>query len=76
VGQDEVKPGEVQGPLCLAVVQLVGLSEVRQVLVICVDLKLLIGAFKEMPPLLQCTHDHQHLFVMDLVVLLCVREAL
>src|SRR5258708_38698556 len=52
VGQDEVKPGEVQGPLCLVAVQLVGLSEIRQVLMIHVDLELLIRAFKEMPPLL------------------------
>src|SRR5260370_14031372 len=52
VGQDKVKPGEVQGPLCLAVVQFMGLSEVRQVLMIHVDLKLLIGPLKEVPPLL------------------------
>src|SRR6266436_7665717 len=51
VGQDEVEPGEVQGPSCLAAVQLVSLSEIRQVLMICVDLKLLIRAFKEVSPL-------------------------
>src|SRR5258707_4155825 len=45
VGQDEVEPGEVQGPVHLVVVQLVSLLEVGQVLVICVDLKLLIRAF-------------------------------
>ena len=52
VGQDEVKPGEVQGPSCLAAVQLMSLSEIGQVLVIRVDLKLLIGSFEEVPPLL------------------------
>src|SRR5258708_3137099 len=54
VGQDEVKPGEVQGPSYLVVVQLVGLLEIRQVLMIHVDLnlELLIRVFKEMPPLL------------------------
>src|SRR6266436_5310397 len=52
VGQDKVKPGEVQGPSCLVAVQLVSLSEIRQVLMIHVDLELLIRAFKEMPPLL------------------------
>src|SRR5258708_1143395 len=51
VGQDEVEPGEVQGPVCLAAVQLVSLSEIRQILMICVDLELLIGAFKEVSPL-------------------------
>jgi len=35
VGQDEVEPGEVQGPSHLAAVQLVSLSEIRQVLMIC-----------------------------------------
>src|SRR6266436_512979 len=75
VGQDEVKPGEVQGPSCLAVVQLMSLSEIGQVFMICVDLKLLIGSFEEVPPLLQCAHNCQHLFVMDLVVPLCVGEA-
>src|SRR5258707_7850253 len=52
VGQDEVKPGEVQGPSCLAAVQFVGLLEIRQVLMICVDLELLIRPLKEVPPLL------------------------
>ena len=52
VGQDEVKPGEVQGPSCLAAVQLMSLSEIGQVLMIRVDLKLLIGSFEEVPPLL------------------------
>src|SRR5258708_12327804 len=52
VGQDKVKPGEVQGPSCLAAVQLLGLLEVIQVLVLPVALELLIRAFKQMPPLL------------------------
>ena len=52
VGQDKVKPGEVQGPLCLVAVQLMSLSEIGQVLVICVDLELLISSLKEVPPLL------------------------
>ena len=52
MGQDEVEPGEVQGPARLAVVQLVSLSEIGQVLMICVDLELLIGPLKEVSPLL------------------------
>src|SRR5258708_22995664 len=52
VGQDKVKPGEVQGPSCLAVVQLMNLSEIGQVLVIHVDLELLIRSLEEVPPLL------------------------
>src|SRR5258707_6682688 len=51
VGQDEVKPGEVQGPSCLAAVQFVGLLEIRQVLMIHMDLELLIGSLEEVPPL-------------------------
>jgi len=52
VGQDKVEPGEVQGPSCLATVQLVGLSEIGQVLMICMDLELLVRPLKEVPPLL------------------------
>ena len=39
------------------------------------DLELLVGPFQEVPPLLQCMHDHQHLFVVDLVVPFHVGEA-
>ena len=43
---------------------------------ICPYLKLELGPFQEMPPLLRCPNDGQYLFVMDLVVLLHWTEAL
>jgi len=45
MGQDKVKPGEVQGPSCPMIIQFMGLSKVGQVLMICVDLELLGRAF-------------------------------
>ena len=45
VGEGEVKAGEVEGPMCLAVVQVLGCVEVREVFVVCVDFELLFCPF-------------------------------
>ncbi len=50
--------------------------EVGEVLMVCEDIEPLGGTFKEMPPLLQCSHDGKHLLVVDGIVSLDIREAL
>ena len=52
VGEGEVKAGEVEGPACLVAVQLLGSAEVGEVLVICVNLKLLLCPLQEVLPFL------------------------
>ena len=52
VDEGEVEVGEVQGPACLAAVELLGSVEVGQVLVVCAYLNLLCRTFQEVPPFL------------------------
>ena len=52
VDEGEVEAGEVQGPTCLAAVELLGSAEVGQVLVVCAYLNLLCCTFQEVPPFL------------------------
>jgi len=68
--EHEVEVGEVERPSGLPLVQLLGHHEVLQILVIRTDLTLVFCAFDEVPPLLESSDDRQHLFVVDLVVLL------
>jgi hypothetical protein len=42
--------------------------EVLQVFVVCPDFDPVVGAFQEMVPVLQSSHDCQHFLVMDLIV--------
>ena len=57
-------------------VKLLGCVEVFKVFMVHPDFKLTWGAFKEVPPLLQCSDNGQHLLVMDLIVLLNWAETL
>jgi len=43
--------------------------EVLQVLVVRLDLYRVSSSFQEVPPLLQCTDDSEHLLVVNLVIL-------
>ena len=45
VGEVEVEAGKVEGPSCLAVVQVLGCAEVRKVFVVCVDFEFLFCPF-------------------------------
>ena len=54
--------------MSLPTVNLLGCHEVLYVFVVSPDFKLVLCTFQELPPLLHCTDDRQHLFVMDLVV--------
>src|SRR5258708_2823269 len=60
----------------LLVVELLSILEVGKVPMVCEDLELLHCTFKEVAPLVYCMHDSHHLLVMDLVVVLYVRESL
>jgi len=72
----EVESGQVEGPLSLAAIEFLCHHEVFEVLVVCPDLKLVVGTFQEVVPILQCSDDCQHLLVMDLVVSLYHTETL
>jgi hypothetical protein len=68
--QREIEPRQVQRPMSLMTVQFLGRHEVFEVLVIYPDLNLVLSTLEEVSPLLECTHHHQHLLAMDLVVML------
>jgi len=70
VAEGEVEAQEEEGPVCLLVVELLCVTEVSEVPMICEDLKLLCCTFKEVVPLIQHAHDGQHFLVVDLVVVL------
>ena len=72
----EIESGQVEGPLSLAAIEFLCHQEVLEVLVVHPDLKLVVGTFQEMVPILQCSDDRQHLFVVDLIVLLYHTETL
>src|SRR5260370_27599827 len=76
VGEGEVEWGQVERPLGLPMIELLSITEVGEVLMVCEYIEPFRGTFKEMLPLLQCSHDGKHLLVMDGVVSLDIREAL
>ena len=50
--EHEVKAGQVERPSDLGPVKLLGRPEVFQILVVCPGLKLVLGTFQEVSPLL------------------------
>src|ERR1700753_479541 len=70
-----VKPGEVERPPGLPPVEMLGLPEVLQILVVGPDLHRMLRSLKEVPPLLECSDNGEHLLVVDLVVPLGIVEA-
>jgi hypothetical protein len=64
----KIKPGKVEGPPSLVVVELLCYHKVLQVLVVHPDFKLVISTFQEMAPVFQSSDDCQHLLVVDLIV--------
>jgi len=58
----------------LPLVKLLGCHEILKVLVVCPDLTAMLHTFHKMPLLLQRSHNCQHLFVMDFVILLYQRK--
>jgi len=65
----KVEVGEVERPLGLPPVQLLGCHKVLQVLVVRPDLALMFRTLNKVLPLLEGSDDCQHLLVVDLVVL-------
>ena len=57
VMQGEVKHGQIEGPSGLPLVELLGGPEVLKVLVVCPDLELQLGPFKEVLPFFQCSDN-------------------
>src|SRR5260370_25901905 len=76
VGEGEMEWGQVERPSGLPTIELLSIMEVGKVLMVCEYIEPFRGTFKEMLPLLQCSHDGKHLLVVDGVVLLDICEAL
>ena len=72
----QIKVCEVKQPACLAAVQVLGLTEVCQVLVICKDLDREGEAMEIMSPGFQGTDDCEKLSVVDIIVSFCRDERL
>src|ERR1700753_1253033 len=70
-----IEPGEVERPPALPRVEMWGLPEVLQILVVGPDLYRVLCSLKEMPPLLERSDNGEHLLVVDFVVPLGVIEA-
>ena len=66
--QLEVKAGQVQGPMSLAMVEFFSCYEVFQILVVRPDLDWVPGSFQKVSLLFQRADDSEYLFVMGLVV--------
>ena len=64
----EIEIHKVEQPPCLAAVEVLGLTEVRQVLVICEDLYGEGGTMEIVPLGLQSADDGEELLVVDIVV--------
>src|SRR5260370_18566443 len=76
VDEGEVEWRQVERPSGLPPIELLSITEVGEVLVVCECVEPFRSTFEEMLPLLQCSHDGKHLFVMGGIVLLDVCEAL
>ena len=72
----EVKISEVEQPSCLVTVEVLCLTEVRQILVICEDLYGEGGTVEVMPSGLQGLDDGEEFSVVDVVVSFCWDERL
>ena len=64
----EVKISKVKQPSCLTTIEVLCLTEIRQVLVVSEDLDGEGGAMEVMPPGLQGMDDCEELSVVDIVV--------
>jgi len=71
---DEVKSGQEEGPPSLPPVKLLGCHKIPKVLVVRPDLTAMLCTLQKMPPLLQHSHNCQHLIVVDFVILLYQRK--
>src|SRR5260370_14436850 len=74
--EGEVEWRQVKRPSGLLLIELLSITEVGKVLVVCEYVEPFRSTFKEMLPLLQCLHDGKHLLVMDGIVLLDICKAL
>ena len=70
----QIKICEVEQPPCLAAVEILGLTEVRQVLVICEDLDRKWGSMEVVPPGFQGMDNCEEFSVIDVIILFCWNE--
>ena len=70
----EVKIGKVEQPSRLTTIEVLYLTEVRQVLVICEDLNGERGTVEVMSPRLQGMDDGKELPVVDVIIAFCWDE--
>ena len=72
----EIEVRTIEQPPCLAAVEVLCLTEVRQVLVVCESLDGERGAMEVMPPRFQSADDCEEFVVVDVVVPFCRNERL
>ena len=65
----EVKIGRVEQPACLSTVEVLCLTEIHKVLVVCKDLDEEGGSMEIMSPGFQGVNDGEQLLVIDVIVL-------
>ena len=66
----QIEVCEVEQPLCLVMIEILCLTEVCQVLIVCEDLDGEGGSVEVVPPGLQSMDDGEELLVIDVIVLL------
>ena len=72
----EIEICKVKQPPCLATVEVLHLTEVRQVFVVSKDLDREWGSVEVIPPGFQGADDGKELSIIDVIVLLCWDEQL
>jgi hypothetical protein len=74
--QYEIEAREVQRPLCLSPIELLGHAEVFQVLMVRPYFHLMSSTLQEMSPFFETANNCKHFLVVDLIVSLDRTEAL
>ncbi len=59
---------QLSNPLSLSSIYFLRLSKVLEILMICPDLEVLVGAHKIVSPFFKSEHDCKELFVINLVI--------
>ncbi len=63
-------------PVGLMAVQLLGFSDILEILMICPDLKILSCSHQVVLPLIECKHNCEQFFVVNFVISFCNCEGL
>jgi hypothetical protein len=76
ISKREIKLAKIEWPMSFAMSEVLSRMPILKVMVIWNNVEWLRKAFKIVPPVLKSANDGKHLFVIDLVVMLCVHHQL